>query len=58
METKKEELKEEEIQLLITGINDSASLLNEDELSDIFGGYICNRYVSCYSSYYGCYEGY
>lgn len=54
METKQEELKEEEIQLLRTGINDSASLLNEDELSDIFGGY----YVACFSNYSTCIKKY
>lgn len=36
----KEELKNDEIQLLRTGMSDNANLLNEDELGEIFGGYI------------------
>lgn len=56
METKKEELKEEEIQLLKTGMKDNVSLLNENDLSDIFGGYNCHNYITthCPSNYYEC----
>jgi len=39
----KEGLKDNEIQLLRTGMSDNANLLNEDELGEIFGGYV----ISC-----------
>ncbi len=59
MKTKKEELKEEDIQLLKTGMNDSVNLLNEDELDDIFEGYSCtNHYVTCIPGYYPCLKNY
>lgn len=40
MKDLKEGLKDNEIQLLRTGMNDNANLLNEDELGEIFGGYV------------------
>lgn len=39
MKDLKEELKEGEILLLKTGMDDNANLLNEDELGEIFAGY-------------------
>lgn len=55
MKTKKEELKEEEIQLLRTGMSDNANLLNEDELDEIFGGYNCTKsYAPCIPNYNMC----
>lgn len=39
MKDLKEGLKNDEIQLLRTGMSDNANLLNEDELGEIFGGY-------------------
>lgn len=35
----KEGLKNDELQLLRTGMSDNVNLLNEDELGEIFGGY-------------------
>ncbi len=60
MKNEKESLKNDEIQLLRTGMNDNANLLNEDELGEIFGGYWCNNYYeSCgTSSYVICSGGY
>lgn len=40
MELKKDYQKSEELELLKTGISDNANLLNDDELGEIFGGYI------------------
>ncbi len=37
---KNDEKKKEEIQLIKTGMNDNVNLLNEDELGEIFAGYI------------------
>lgn len=56
MKAKKEELKEEDIQLLRTGISDNVNLLNENELEEIFGGYIkCpNSYTYCDPGYCAC----
>lgn len=50
MKDLKEELKDNEIQLLRTGTSDNANLLNEDELGEIFGGYSCERHF-CEPSY-------
>lgn len=56
MKTKKEELKEEDIQLLKTGMNDNVNLLNENELDEIFGGYgeCPNHYAACFLGYSTC----
>lgn len=55
MKTKKEELKEEDIQLLKTGMNDNVNLLNENELDEIFGGYRCTKaYTPCIPNYNMC----
>ncbi len=48
MKDLKEELKDNEIQLLRTGMNDNANLLNEDELGEIFAGYS----IDCSRDYY------
>jgi len=45
----KEGLKDNEIQLLRTGMSDNANLLNEDELGELFGGYCSSGY--CGSGY-------
>ena len=37
-------LKNEDFELLRTGINDNANLLNDDVLSEIFGGYCSSGY--------------
>lgn len=58
MKTEKEKLEDEDIQLLRTGISDNANLLSEDELDEIFGGYSCQKYISCYSNYNICRLGY
>lgn len=50
MKDLKEELKEGEIQLLRTGMDDNANLLNEDELGEIFAGYTCEKHF-CEPSY-------
>lgn len=48
MKNEKEGLKNDDIQLLRTGMNDNVNLLNDDELGEIFGGYWCNKhYESC-----------
>jgi|WetSurMetagenome_2_1015567.scaffolds.fasta_scaffold33973_2 hypothetical protein len=58
MKNKKEGLKDDDIQLLRTGMNDNANLLHEDELDEIFGGYWCNkRYESCDSTQFIYCEG-
>lgn len=56
MELKKDYQKSEELESLKTGISDNANLLNDDELGEIFGGYIikeCGVYIlgQCISSY-------
>lgn len=52
MKDLKEELKENEIQLLRTGMSDNANLLNEDELSEVFGGYTVCPKVYCQGGYW------
>ena len=41
LKAENESLKNDDIQLLRTGMNDNVNLLNEDELGEIFGGYKC-----------------
>ena len=55
MKNEKEGLKNDDIQLLRTGMNDNVNLLNDDELGEIFGGYTCEKdFVSCPSNYLSC----
>lgn len=50
MKAGKKGLKNDDIQLLRTGMNDNANLLNDDELGEIFGGYTCEKHF-CEPSY-------
>lgn len=52
MKDLKEGLKNDEIQLLRTGMSDNANLLNEDELGEIFAGYCSGGYEKCDTSGY------
>lgn len=47
MKDLKEGLKDDEIQLLRTGMSDNANLLNEDELGELFAGYCGNKFKQC-----------
>lgn len=52
---KEKELKNEDIQLLKTGMSDNVNLLNEDELGEIFAGYVsCSRDYFIGGIYCGC----
>lgn len=46
----------DEFEMLRVGISDNASLLSDDELGELFGGYACARY--CNMDYNPCPYGY
>ncbi len=43
MDKKEFELKNSEIEMLRSGMNDNVNLLADDELSELFGGYQCGK---------------
>ncbi len=60
-EDKTNKLEVEDFELLRAGINDSANLLADDELSELFGGYMCEPrcpmgYLNCTWAYCGKYD--